>query len=222
MNVDITHDKEKNEIELNKRIYAILKRIIDIILACFGCVLLIPLTIIIWIANKVFRMDIPIFYKQKRIGKDGKVFILWKYCSMKKDAENELKKYLENNKEAAEEFRKYRKLKNDPRVIKPFGSFIRKTNLDEFPQFINVLKGDMSLIGPRPYLLEEQELMKEAYEQIIKVRPGITGAWQVSGRNKIEFEDRLKIETKYVQEMNILVDLKIFIKTMLKVITNKI
>ena len=216
--------KEKDKIKngnLMKNLYNIVKRIVDIIVGFLGCIILFPLTIIIWIVNKIQKNSGTIFYKQTRIGKDGKEFKLWKYRSMIQNADNELEKYLNENEQAAQEFIKYRKLKDDPRVIKPLGSFLRKTNLDEFPQFINVLKGEMSLIGPRPYLLEEKNMMSEEdYKKIIKVKPGITGEWQVFGKNRIEFQDRIKMEAQYTQNVNILLDLKIFAKTIIKMLTN--
>lgn len=147
---------EIDKVEVNKNVYRFLKRIMDIIGALAGCIVLVPLTICIWIANIIEKDNGPVFYVQKRIGKDGKVFKMYKYRSMVVNADKKLKRYLLDNPEANKEFLKYRKLKNDPRITK-VGSFIRKTSLDEFPQFINVLKGNMSLVGPRPYLPREKE-----------------------------------------------------------------
>lgn len=161
---------EIGKMEVGKKIYRIVKRIVDIIGALIGCVLLIPLTIGIWIANIIAKDNGPVFYVQKRIGKDGKVFKMYKFRSMVVNADKKLKRYLLDNPEANEEFKTYRKLKEDPRIT-PIGKFIRKTSLDEFPQFINVLKGDMSLVGPRPYLPREKRAMKKAYKEIIKVKP---------------------------------------------------
>lgn len=201
-----------NKEEINKKVYKILKRFIDIIGALVGCIVLLPLTLGIWIANIIAKDNGPIFYVQKRIGKNGKVFKMYKYRSMVVNADKKLKRYLLDNPEANEEFLKYRKLKDDPRIT-PVGKFIRKTSLDEFPQFINVLKGEMSLVGPRPYLSREKRKMKSAYNNIIKVKPGLTGPWQVSGRSETDFEERVQIELKYVENVSFKADLVILFKT---------
>ena len=107
--------------------------------------------------------------------------------------------------------------KNDPRITK-VGNFIRRTSLDEFPQFINVLKGDMSLVGPRPYLPREKEDMGEYYDCIIQTRPGVTGYWQIAGRNDVTFEDRLKMDCEYNKKKGLKVDCKLLVKTVLKVV----
>lgn len=139
----------------NRYLYA--KRILDIMVSIVGIIVLIPLTIGIYLVNKFVNDSGPIFYIQKRIGKNGKTFKMYKFRSMVENADQKLKRHLLDNPEANEEFKKYRKLKNDPRITK-VGNFLRKTSLDEFPQFINVLKGDMSLVGPRPYLPREKKL----------------------------------------------------------------
>lgn len=199
-------------------IYKGIKRIIDIIGGLVGTIALIPLTIIIYIARKILHEDDgPIFYEQLRIGKDGKVFKMYKYRSMVVGADEKLFKYLEENEEARKEYKEYKKLKNDPRITK-VGNFIRKTSLDEFPQFINVLKGEMSLVGSRPYLPREKEDMGEYYTYIVQSRPGITGYWQITGRSDVTFEDRLKMDYKYNQNKSLKTDLKILIKTVLNVV----
>ena len=206
----------------NKKIKTIIekgiKRIIDIIGGLVGTIALIPLTIIIYIARKILHEDDgPIFYEQLRIGKDGKVFRMYKYRSMVVGADEILKEYLSENEEARKEYKEYKKLKNDPRVTK-VGNFIRKTSLDEFPQFINVLKGDMSLVGPRPYLPREKEDMGEYYTYIIQSRPGITGYWQIAGRSDVTFEERLKMDYDYNQNKSLKTDLKLLAKTVLNVV----
>ena len=199
-------------------IYKVIKRIIDIIGGLIGIITLIPLTIIIYISRKILHEDDgPIFYDQMRMGKDGKVFKMYKYRSMVVDADKKLDKYLEENEEARKEYKKYKKLKNDPRVTK-VGNFIRRTSLDEFPQFINVLKGEMSLVGPRPYLPREKEDMKEYYTYIIQSKPGITGYWQIAGRSDVTFENRLKMDYDYNQNKNLKTDLKLLAKTILNVV----
>ena len=199
-------------------IYKVIKRIIDIIGGLIGIITLIPLTIIIYISRKILHEDDgPIFYDQMRMGKDGKVFKMYKYRSMVVDADKKLDKYLEENEEARKEYKEYKKLKNDPRVTK-VGNFIRRTSLDEFPQFINVLKGEMSLVGPRPYLPREKEDMKEYYTYIIQSKPGITGYWQIAGRSDVTFENRLKMDYDYNQNKNLKTDLKLLAKTILNVV----
>lgn len=207
---------KKNNIKV--KIENIVKRVIDICGGLIGIIALIPLTILIYIARIVLHEnDGPIFYDQLRIGKNGKVFKMYKYRSMVIGADEKLFKYLEKNEEARLEYKKYKKLKNDPRITK-VGKFIRKTSLDEFPQFINVLIGDMSLVGPRPYLLREKEDMGKYYDSIIKTRPGITGYWQITGRSDVTFEDRLKMDHDYIENKSLKTDSKIFIKTVLNVI----
>lgn len=206
----------------NKRVKLIIekgiKRLVDIVGGLIGVITLIPLTIIIYIARKVLHEDDgPIFYEQLRIGKNGKTFRMYKYRSMVVGADELLKEYLEENEEARKEYKEYKKLKDDPRVTK-VGNFIRKTSLDEFPQFINVLKGDMSLVGPRPYLPREKEDMGEYYTYIIKSRPGITGYWQIAGRSDVTFDDRLIMDYDYNKNSSLKNDLKILVKTVLNVI----
>ena len=195
-----------------------IKRFVDIIMGLIGTLILIPITIGIFIARKILHEDDdPIFYEQLRIGKDGKVFRMYKYRSMVIGADEKLSTYLKENEEARKEYSKYKKLKNDPRITK-VGKFIRKTSIDEFPQFINVLLGQMSLVGPRPYLPREQEDMGNYYKYIIQCKPGITGYWQTSGRSDVTFDDRLKMDFKYCQKRSLKVDAKLLMKTILNVV----
>lgn len=205
-----------NKEKVNLIIYKVFKRIIDIVISIIGIILLVPLTIVIAIADIFVKDRGPVFYDQERIGKNGKHFKLYKYRSMVKNADDKLSKYLAENEDARVEYKKYKKLKNDPRVTY-IGKIIRKTSIDEFPQFINVFKGEMSLVGPRPYLEREIEDMGERYNEIIKVKPGLTGLWQVNGRSETTFDDRTRIDTEYIQKRSLILDLKIFIRTFLKV-----
>ena len=198
--------------------YRFVKRLIDILGGLVGTVLLVPITLCIYLARKILKEDDgPLFYEQLRIGKNGKVFRMYKYRSMVVGADEKLFEYLKENEEARKEYKEYKKLKNDPRITK-VGKFIRKTSLDEFPQFINVLKGDMSLVGPRPYLPREKEDMGKYYTYIIQSRPGITGYWQITGRSDVTFEDRLKMDYDYNQNKNLKTDLKLLVKTVLNVV----
>lgn len=225
MDANIQNTKELTKIEIDNmeikgKIYRALKRIVDIVGALIGCIILIPLTLFIWIANIISKDNGPVFYVQKRIGKDGKKFRMYKYRSMVVNADQKLKRYLLDNPEVNEEFSKYKKIKNDPRIT-PIGKVIRKTSLDEFPQFINVLKGDMSLVGPRPYLPREKRAMGKAYKDIIKIKPGLTGPWQVAGRNEISFEERLKMDIEYSNHYSLKNDTKCFFGTFTKIFSKK-
>ena len=207
-----------NNKKVKMYIEKIIKRFVDIIMGLIGTLILIPITIGIFIARKILHEDDgPIFYEQLRIGKDGKVFRMYKYRSMVIGADEKLSTYLKENEEARKEYSKYKKLKNDPRITK-VGKFIRKTSIDEFPQFINVLLGQMSLVGPRPYLPREQEDMGNYYKYIIQCKPGITGYWQTSGRSGVTFDDRLKMDYKYCQKRSLKVDAKLLMKTILNVV----
>lgn len=197
----------------------IVKRIVDIFGSIFGIIILLPITVVIKIANIIKGNKNSIFFSQERIGKDGKPFKLYKFQTMVPNADEYLKNYLEENEEARLEYTKYKKLKEDPRVT-DIGKVLRRTSLDEFPQFINVLKGDMSLVGPRPYLPREKEDMLGYYDYIIKCQPGITGPWQVSGRNDVDFETRLKADYEYYHNRSLSNDTSILFKTV-GIVTNK-
>ena len=199
----------------------VLKRFIDIIGGIVGCIILIPLTLIVFILNKLNTEDDgPVFYLQERIGQNGKPFQLIKFRSMVVDADEKLERFLEENEDIRKEYMIYRKIKNDPRVTK-VGEFLRKTSLDEFPQFINVLLGDMSLIGPRPYLRRELNDMGKYYDIIIQYKPGITGLWQVSGRSDVSFGDRLDMDISYHKDHSMNREIKILFKTIEHVINRE-
>lgn len=197
----------KFENKQNLRVYEIFKRIIDIIGAGLGLILLSPIIAIVACAVKVTSKG-PIFFSQKRVGKNGELFEMYKFRSMVVNAE-ELKENLEDQNEMSGPMFK---IKDDPRVTK-VGKFIRKTSIDELPQLWNVLKGDMSLVGPRPSLPKEVEQFDNWMFKRLSVRPGLTCYWQVSGRNNIDFEDWMKLDVKYVEERNIWIDIKLIFKT---------
>lgn len=200
-----------------KIIYKIIKRMIDIIGALIGTVLLIPVTIIIYFARKFSKEEKgPLFYEQLRYGKNGKIFRLYKYRSMCIGADEKLKEYLASNEEARKEFKKTHKLQNDPRITK-IGNFLRKTSLDELPQMINILKGDMSFVGPRPVVEKEVEEYGEKKEKFLSVKPGLTGYWQVNGRSNTTYEERMEMELYYVDNCSLWLDIKIFFKTFITV-----
>ena len=215
----IPHKKVKSII--SNLIYIFIKRIFDIFVGLIGTLVLVPLTLSITIIRKIKKEDDgPVFYTHLRIGKKGKQFKLYKYRTMCMDADEKLKKYLEENEEAKKEYKKYKKLKKDPRISK-LGEVLRTTSIDEFPQFFNVLLGNMSLVGPRPYLPREKEDMGEYYQNIIKCKPGLTCIWQVSGRSSLSFEKRLDLDTEYVHNRSIKLDIKLILKTFSKILKSE-
>ena len=209
---------KKEKTKTNKKImYNFIKRTIDAIGALIGIIILIPATIIIYLAIKILKEDKgPLFYEQLRYGKNGKVFRLYKFRSMCIGADKKLKEYLENNEEARKEFEKTHKLQNDPRITK-IGNFLRKTSLDELPQMINILRGDMSFVGPRPVVEKEVEDYGKNKEKFLSVKPGLTGYWQVNGRSNTTYEERMEMELYYVDNCSLWLDIKIFFKTFITV-----
>ena len=192
-----------------------IKRPQDFLCALIATIVLSPVMIVIAIMVRI-NLGKPVLFTQNRPGKDGKIFKMYKFRSMVVGADEILEKYLSENEEARKEYEINKELKNDPRITK-IGKFIRKTSIDEFPQFINVFKGEMSLVGPRPYLQRERDDIGDYYPYIIAAKPGITGLWQVSGRNDVTFEERLKLDKEYYEKRNTKMDFKILIKTAFKV-----
>jgi len=189
------------------------KNLFDSLFAFFLIVLTMPILLITAVAIKLDSKG-PILFVQKRIGKNNKLFKLYKFRSMYIDNHTRLKNYLESNKNAREEWGEYKKLKNhDPRVTK-VGKFIRKFSLDELPQLFNVLKGNMSIVGPRPYLPIELEYNDPYLSNIIRVKPGLTGLWQVSGRSNIPFRERLRIDEYYIRNWSLWMDIVIVLKSL--------
>ena len=198
----------------------ILKRVIDIGVSFLGVLLLIPLTILVWIKTDKKERKEGLFFNQERIGRNGRKIVIYKYRSMVTGADEILEKMMKEDPKIKEEYEKNKKLKNDPRVTK-IGEFLRKTSLDEFPQFINVFKGEMSFVGPRPYLLREKNDMGTYYEKIVKSKPGITGMWQTHGRSETDFEERLVLDEYYYRNWSLWLDVVIIIKTIKNVIGKK-
>jgi len=188
------------------------KRIFDFILSLLLLPLIVPA---IGIIGVLIRMDSrgPAFFVQERLGKKG-TFKCLKFRTMHLNAEELLAKHLESSPAASEEWEKYKKLRSyDPRVTR-VGKFLRKTSLDELPQLFNVLKGEMSLVGPRPYLPQERDDIRESIDTILLINPGISGLWQVSGRNELTFEDRIKLDTWYILNWSLWFDIVILFKTL--------
>lgn len=203
--------KQKEHKSFNEVTYSFLKRTLDITASATALLLLSPVFLVTSLAIRK-DSDGPAMFTQKRIGKDGKLFEIYKFRTMVPDADKKLFELLENDEEAAKEYKINKKLKNDPRITK-VGNFLRKTSIDELPQLINVLKGDMSLVGPRPYLPREIDDMGSYYDTIIESKPGITGLWQVSGRSNTTFEDRLEFDMEYNENKSFMYDMGLLFKT---------
>lgn len=198
------------------------KRLLDIIASVSALLFLAPVFALIWIFLKMEGQDGSLFYGGERIGYHNKKFKCWKIRSMQPDSDHLLYDYLDKNPQAKENWEKFRKLENDPRVIAKTARFIRKASLDELPQLWNVLLGDMSLVGPRPILEDEKHYFSTgAYAEYISVRPGLTGLWQVSGRNELSFEERIQLDREYIKNMSFWNDLMIIIKTPIVLLTGR-
>ncbi len=188
------------------------KRIFDILFSLVALLCFLPLGLLIAILTKLSSPG-PIFHRCRRVGKGGASIECWKFRTMCHDAEKKLQDLLAKNPPLRQEWEMYYKLKDDPRV-RGMGKFLRKTSLDEFPQFWNVLKGDLSVVGPRPVTEEEiQKYFRDKADKILSVRPGLTGIWQTSGRSLLTFEQRIQLEEQYVDQQSLLLDLQIIFKT---------
>lgn len=201
-----TVESDTVEVKTSK-IYLFIKRIIDIMGALMGLILLSPLLLIVGILIKAESKG-PIIFSQDRIGKNGKVFRMYKLRSMVANAEELKGTLMKENEMSGPMF----KIKDDPRITK-IGRFIRKTSIDELPQLFNVLKGDMSLVGPRPSLPNEVLEFEPWMNKRLMVKPGLTCYWQVMGRNNIDFQQWMLLDIKYVETRSIIVDIKLIIKT---------
>lgn len=197
-------------------LYRYTKRSTDIVGSLAGIIVLSFLFLVISVWIKIEDPRGPVFFSQKRIGKNGKEFNMYKFRSMVTDAEERLKELLALNETTGAMF----KMKNDPRVTR-VGRFIRKTSIDELPQLFNVLKGDMSLVGPRPPLPREVEEYTSYDKQRLLVMPGCTGLWQVSGRSNIGFKEMVELDLQYIQNRTFLFDIKIIFKTVLVLFGSK-
>lgn len=196
------------------------KLIFDLIVGLLICIPVIPIIIACAIWVKLDSKG-PIFYNAKRIGKNGKEFTCYKFRSMYTNSDELLEQYLAENPVAKKEWDEFQKLHDyDPRVTKA-GKIMRKTSLDELPQILNVLKGEMSLVGPRPYLPREKEMMGHFYNIIISTVPGITGYWQVNGRSDVTFEGRLRMDDWYIRNWSVWIDIILLIKTIKAVFCSK-
>ena len=188
-----------------------IKRFLDLLLVISGGLVILPFLLVVALLVKISSPG-PVLYKQKRIGINGRHFYVYKFRSMVTDAEQRLKKIIESDPAAQKEWEASFKLQNDPRITK-IGSFLRRSSIDEFPQLINILKGEMSLIGPRPIVDAEVEKYGEDFERIFSVKPGLTGLWQVSGRSNTNYTERVAFDTYYLQNWSVWLDLWVLFKT---------
>lgn len=193
---------------MNGITYQKFKRLLDIILSFCFIVLSLPITILIFLILFLKFKHFPIF-RQKRMGKDYKQFDIYKFQTMVDNSESIFKHFSSSLKT---EYYKNYKLENDPRVTK-IGKLFRKLSLDELPQLLNVLKGDMSLVGPRPVVLEELKKFGKHSKKLLKVKPGMTGLWQVNGHNYLTYDQRIELDMFYIDNMSLKLDIKIFLKT---------
>ena len=196
------------DLNMNGKKYRIIKRFFDIVFSVFFIIALFPIYFIIFLINFLYYRHFPI-YKHKRHGKNGVEFYMYKFQTMYDNSDYIFKNLDEKTKKS---FYADYKLKNDPRIT-PLGKYLRVTSLDELPQIFNILKGDMSFIGPRPITSSEISKYGNNISELFSVRPGLTGLWQVNGRNNVSYEMRVKYYLYYVKNYNFLLDLKIFILT---------
>ena len=195
----------------NSVYYRLGKRLLDLAAVCVLLPYLLPLFAIVALIVKISSPG-PILYRQRRIGRFGREFTLWKFRSMHCNSDQILCQYLAANPEAAKEWRQTHKLRVDPRVTR-LGSFLRRTSLDELPQFLNVFLGSMSLVGPRPIVFAEKAQYHDSYFFYASAKPGLTGLWQVSGRSNLSYCQRVSLDVEYIRGWNLALDLQILWRT---------
>ena len=193
------------------KIYILFKKNIDILFSLIFLIFSFPVFLIISLFIKLSSRG-PIFYFQERIGKNNIPFRCIKFRTMYPEAKDILENLLMQDKNIKKEFEETYKIKNDPRIT-TIGKFLRKTSLDELPQFINVLRGEMSIIGPRPIVNKEKTKYGKNLKKVLSVSPGITGLWQVSGRNNLTYKTRIRLDLTYIDNYNFLMDIRILIRT---------
>ena len=196
--------------------YKTIKRFLDIVFSFLLIIFLTPLFLIIGVIIKINSKG-PVLYTQKRIGKNNISFSCYKFRTMHPEANYLLKEILIKNPNFKNEFEETRKIINDPRITK-IGKFLRFSSLDELPQIVNVLRGDMSFIGPRPIVKSEIKKYGNDFKKVFSIKPGISGLWQVSGRNKLSYNKRVELDIFYSENISFRLDIKIFIKTILVIL----
>lgn len=191
--------------------YILLKRALDVAGALVGLLLLLPIGLLIALLVKLDSPG-PVFFRQNRLSKDYGSFKMLKFRSMYQNADARLAELLRSDPQLREEYERFHKLRDDPRITR-VGRFLRKYSLDEFPQLINVLRGDMSLVGPRPYMHREINKMGPHADTILSMRPGLSGLWQTQGRNALSFEERLMLDEEYVKQASFWLDVRLIFLT---------
>ena len=209
-------DMSMGERNKNRRFYHLVKRMIDVVLSLFGLVLISPFVVIIAIHIKIDSKG-PVFFKHHRIGKNGKPFYMYKFRTMKDGAEAMINDF---TPEQLEEWSENFKLKDDPRITR-IGKFLRKTSLDELPQLINILRGDMSIVGPRPIIEVELEEYGNDKDEFLSIRPGLTGWWASNGRSEISYPERCSYELYYVRNESFWLDVKVMFLSVFSVFLHK-
>ena len=212
MNCNFDTAKVTSKYVANKPFYDFVKRFADITCSAIGIILLSPFFIIISIAIKLTSRG-PVIFVHKRVGKNGKEIGIYKFRSMVMNAEELIEKFTPEQKE---EFQKNFKLENDPRITR-VGKFLRKTSLDELPQLFNILKGDLSIVGPRPVIEAETKIYGKYKDMLLSVKPGLTGFWAANGRSDTSYKRRRAMEIYYVKNRSLLFDIKIILKTAVSV-----
>ena len=195
----------------NLNFYKSFKNLLDFLFSIFFLIASLPFFIVISLLIKLSSRG-PIFFLQERIGKNNIPFKCIKFRTMHPEAKDILENLLMNDEKLKIEFEQTHKIKNDPRIT-TIGKFLRKTSLDELPQFINVLKNEMSIVGPRPIVINEKNKYGKNFKKVLSVKPGITGLWQVSGRNNLTYKTRVILDLNYVDNFNFLMDIRILIRT---------
>lgn len=216
LNFNLISKIEKVAKNSKKKCFFAFKRFCDILFSILGLILILPIALIIKITNMLYGDFEPIFYSHERIGKNGKSFKLYKFRTMVPDADEILEEMLQEEKYKIE-WDLNQKFENDPRITS-VGNFLRKTSLDEFPQFLSIIKGDMSLIGPRPLLEGELAAHNGNHEIYESVKPGLTGWWACNGRSALNYEERLQLEYYYVKNLSLKLDIECIYRTFKAVI----
>ncbi|HBY3987823.1 sugar transferase [Klebsiella pneumoniae] len=205
------------EVDMDKLTYRVSKRCFDYLVSALLIVIVSPVILFVAVVIKITSKG-PVLYCQKRVGKYGKEFTMYKFRTMVINAEAILQDKINKDADFRAEWEKYQSVARDPRITK-IGKILRRTSLDELPQLLNVLKGDMSLVGARPITADQIKMFNEGFSYYILSRPGLTGLYQVNGRNNLTFEQRIEIDTKYIKEKNFILDIMILLKTFRVVIS---
>lgn len=198
-----------------------IKRFLEVLISIIILLISFPIILIIILVIKLNFKDGPVIFQQERVGKNGKLFRIYKFRTMINNAEKKLENILINNSLLRNEYQKSCKLENDPRIIGKIGIFLRKNSLDEVPQLINIIKGEMTFVGPRPFLQKEIFRLKNDYKKLYSIKPGLTGLWQISGRNNLTLEERVKLDIKYINNKSMTNDTIIIFKTLIVLFQKK-